>query len=62
MFPKLRHLFADRVYRGPKLLDAVADLGKWTIEIVTRSQSMGSFKAEPRADSDQVEPYPAARK
>jgi putative transposase len=21
MFPKLRHLFADRVYRGPKLLD-----------------------------------------
>jgi len=35
MFPKLRHLFADRVYRGPKLLDAIADLGKWTIEIVT---------------------------
>jgi putative transposase len=48
MFPKLRHLFADRVYRGPKLLDAVADLGKWTIEIVTRSQSVGTFKAEPR--------------
>jgi putative transposase len=48
MFPKLRHLFADRVYRGPKLLDAIADLGKWTIEIVTRSQSVGTFKAEPR--------------
>lgn len=48
MFPKLRHLFADRVYRGPKLLDALADLGKWTIEIVTRSQSVGTFKAEPR--------------
>lgn len=48
MFPKLRHLFADRVYRGPKLLDAVADLGQWTIEIVTRSQSVGTFKAEPR--------------
>jgi putative transposase len=48
MFPKLRHLFADRVYRGPKLLDAVADLGKWTIEIVTRSQSVGTFRAEPR--------------
>lgn len=48
MFPKLRHIFADRVYRGPKLLDAVADLGKWTIEIVTRSQSVGTFKAEPR--------------
>ena len=48
MFPKLRHLFADRVYRGPKLLDAIADLGKWTIEVVTRSQSVGTFKAEPR--------------
>jgi putative transposase len=48
MLPKLRHIFADRVYRGPKLLDAIADLGKWTIEIVTRSQSVGTFKAEPR--------------
>ena len=48
MFPKLRHIFADRVYRGPKLLEALADLGKWTIEIVTRSQSVGTFKAEPR--------------
>ena len=48
MFPKLRHIFADRVYRGPKLLEAVADLGRWTIEIVTRSQSVGTFKAEPR--------------
>jgi putative transposase len=48
MFPKLRHIFADRVYRGPKLLDALADLGKWTIEIVTRSQTVGTFKPEPR--------------
>jgi putative transposase len=48
MFPKLRHIFADRVYRGPKLLEALADQGKWTIEIVTRSQSVGTFKAEPR--------------
>lgn len=40
--PKLRYIFADRVYRGPKLLDALADLGKWTIEIVTRSQSVSS--------------------
>jgi putative transposase len=48
MFPKLRHIFADRVYRGPKLLAALADLGRWTIEIVTRSQSFGTFKPEPR--------------
>lgn len=48
MFPKLRYIFADRVYRGEKLLNALADLGQWTIEIVTRSQSVGTFKAEPR--------------
>jgi putative transposase len=48
MFPNLRHIFADRVYQGPKLLAAIADLGKWTIEIVTRSESVGTFKAEPR--------------
>jgi len=47
-FPKLRYIFADRVYRGPKLLDALADLGQWVIEIVTRSQSVGTFKAEPK--------------
>src|SRR5262249_59347420 len=48
IFPKLRHIFADRVYRGNKLLDAIAEFGKWTIEIVTRSQSVGTFNAEPR--------------
>lgn len=48
IFPKLRHVFADRVYRGNKLLDAIAEFGKWTIEIVTRSQSFGTFKAEPK--------------
>jgi putative transposase len=47
-FPNLRHIFADRVYRGPKLPNALADLGKWTLEIITRSQSFGTFKAEPR--------------
>ncbi len=30
------------------MLKALADLGKWTIEIVTRSQSVGTFKPEPR--------------
>lgn len=47
-FPRLRHVFADRVYRGEKLRNAIADTGRWTIEIVTRSQSVGTFKAEPR--------------
>jgi putative transposase len=47
-FPKLRHIFADRVYRGDKLLNAISELGKWNIEIVTRSESVGTFKAEPK--------------
>lgn len=47
-FARLRHLFADRIYRGPKLLNAISEVGKWTIEIVTRTQSVGTFKAEPR--------------
>jgi putative transposase len=47
-FPRLRYVFADRVYRGDKLLNALADLGKWTIEIVTRTQTLGTFKPEPR--------------
>jgi len=46
--PRLRHLFADRLYRGRKLLDAIADSGPWTIDIVTRTQSIGTFKPEPR--------------
>jgi putative transposase len=44
----LHHLFADRLYRGQKLLDAIAASGLWTIEIVTRKQSIGTFKPEPR--------------
>lgn len=47
-FPSLRHIFADRVYRGDKLRNAIADCGEWTIQIVTRSQSIGTFKPEPR--------------
>jgi putative transposase len=47
-FPKLRYIFVDRVYRGDKLLNSISDLGKWTIQVVTRSQSVGTFKAEPK--------------
>ena len=47
-FPKLRHIFADRVYRGAKLRDAIAEFGRWTIEIVTRSERVGTFKPEPK--------------
>jgi putative transposase len=47
-FPKLRHIFADRVYRGDKLRNAIAVTGPWTIEIVTRSERIGTFKPEPK--------------
>jgi putative transposase len=47
-FPKLRHIFADRVYRGDKLRNAVAAFGRWTIQIVTRSEQVGTFKPEPK--------------
>jgi putative transposase len=47
-FPKLRYIFADRVYRGPKLRNAIAEFGRWTIEIVTRSEQVGTFKPEPK--------------
>ena len=47
-FPKLQHIFADRVYRGHKLRNALAAFGRWTIEIVTRSEHVGTFKPEPK--------------
>lgn len=48
IFSKLRHIFADRVYRGDKLRNAIAEFGRWIIEIVTRSQKVGTFKPEPK--------------
>jgi putative transposase len=47
-FPKLQHIFADRVYRGDRLRNAIAEFGRWTIEIVTRSERIGKFKPEPK--------------
>lgn len=47
-FPGLRLAFADRAYRGRKLLAAIADPRPWTIEIITRSQRVGHFVQEPR--------------
>ena len=48
LFPKLRHVFADGAYRGKKLSDALAEFGKWAIEIITRSENAGTFKVQPR--------------
>ena len=47
-FPWLRHLFADSAYTGGKLQNALAKLGKWTIEIVKRSDAARGFIVLPR--------------
>jgi len=47
-FPKLRYIVADRVYRGEKLRKAIAPVGRWRVEIVTRSERTGSFTPEPK--------------
>jgi transposase len=47
-FPELQHVFADRVYRGNQLLDALADCGPWTIQIVQRPEGAKGFQLLPR--------------
>jgi putative transposase len=42
--PTLHHVLADRVYRGRKLLGALADLGSWTIQIVQRPVGIKGFQ------------------
>jgi putative transposase len=48
-FPKLRHIFADRVYRGEKLRKAIAEFGRWMIEIVTAPSGSGPSSQSPNA-------------
>ena len=47
-FPKLAHVFADRVYRGEQLRSAVAGCGPWSIEIVERPPGVKGFQLLPR--------------
>ncbi|MCH8183385.1 MAG: IS5 family transposase [Proteobacteria bacterium] len=47
-FPELRHVLADRVYRGQQLLNALADCGPWTIEIVQRPKGVKGFQPLPK--------------
>ena len=48
LFPWLRHLFADSVYNGPNLREALAKFGKWTIEVVKRAADAAGFVLLPR--------------
>jgi putative transposase len=47
-FPKLRHVFADRIYRGDQLQNALSHCGPWTIEIVQRPHGVKGFQLLPR--------------
>mgnify|MGYP002779153368 CR=1 FL=1 len=49
-FPQLRHVFADRVYRGQGLLNALAAGGQagWTVDIVARPPGVKGFALLPR--------------
>lgn len=47
-FPWLRHIFADGGYAGDKLRDALARLGKWSFEIIKRSDAAKGFEVLPR--------------
>lgn len=47
-FPRLRHVFADRVYRGKQLPNALSHCGPWRIEIVERPAGVKGFQLLPR--------------
>ena len=47
-FPWLRHMFADGGYAGEKLETALAKIGKWTLEIIKRSDTAKGFVLLPR--------------
>ena len=47
-WPWLRHVFADGGYAGDKLKAALADKGRWTLEIIKRSDTAKGFEVLPR--------------
>jgi putative transposase len=47
-WPWLRHVFADGGYAGPKLKGALRKVGKFTLEIIKRSDSAKGFEVLPR--------------
>ena len=47
-YPMLRHIFADGGYAGPKLRDALEAIGRWTVQIVKRSDTAEGFEILPR--------------
>ena len=48
LYPWLRHVFADGGYAGDKLRDELAGMGRWTVEIIKRSDTAKGFKVLPK--------------
>ncbi len=44
LHPWLRHIFADAGYAGDKLRAELAGIGRWTIEIIKRSDTANGFE------------------
>ena len=44
----MRHVFADGGYAGDKLPTALAGIGRWTLEIIKRSDRAKGFVVLPR--------------
>jgi transposase len=47
-WPWLRNIFADSAYAGDKLEMALAGAGRWTLEIIKRSDTANGFELLPR--------------
>ena len=47
-YPMLWHVFADGGYAGPKLRDTLNAIGRWTVQIVKRSDTAQGFEVLPR--------------
>jgi len=47
LFPWLPHLFADSVYNGPNLRDALAKFGDWTSFHTASHQEIGGRIVQP---------------
>jgi putative transposase len=47
-WPWLRHVFADGGYAGPKLKGALQKVGKFTLEIIKRTDAIKGFEVLPR--------------
>ena len=44
----MRHIFADGGYAGDKIRNALAALGRWTVQVIKRSDAAKGFEVLPR--------------